>query len=108
MVATVTSLTSAAVTTRYFERDGYYAKSDPEHRKASRWHGEGANPFQAAESEELLARIETLAGDGRVPASRRESLDRILADHAGISATGSSARSGTHAGACRPGRKGAA
>ncbi len=42
MVATVTSLTSAAVTTRYFERDGYYAKSDPEHRKASRWHGRGA------------------------------------------------------------------
>ena len=42
MVATVTSLTSAAVTTRYFERDGYYAKSDPEHRKASRWHGCGA------------------------------------------------------------------
>jgi len=42
MVATVTSLTSAAVTTRYFERDGYYAKSDPEHRKAGRWHGEGA------------------------------------------------------------------
>ncbi|MDE0523785.1 MAG: relaxase domain-containing protein [Boseongicola sp.] len=42
MVATVTSLTSAAVTTRYFERDGYYAKADPEHRKASRWHGEGA------------------------------------------------------------------
>ena len=42
MVATVTSLTSAAVTTRYFERDGYYAKADPEHRKASRWHGHGA------------------------------------------------------------------
>ena len=42
MVATVTALTSAAVTTRYFERDGYYAKSDPEHRKASGWHGRGA------------------------------------------------------------------
>ncbi len=42
MVATVTSLTSAAVTTRYFERDGYYAKADPGHRRASRWHGEGA------------------------------------------------------------------
>ncbi len=42
MVATVTSLSSAAVTTRYFERDGYYAKSDPEHRRASRWHGRGA------------------------------------------------------------------
>ena len=42
MVATVTPLTSAAVTTRYFEQDGYYAKDDPEHRKASRWHGRGA------------------------------------------------------------------
>jgi len=39
MVTTVTSLTSALATTRYFERDGYYAKSDPGHRKASRWHG---------------------------------------------------------------------
>jgi len=44
---------------------------------------EGANPFLSAESEELLGRIEALAGDGRVPASRREGLDRILADHAG-------------------------
>ena len=44
---------------------------------------EGASPFLAEESEELLARIEALAGDGRVPAPRRESLDRILADHAG-------------------------
>lgn len=42
MVATVTPLTSATVTTRYFEQDGYYAKDDPEHRKASRWHGQGA------------------------------------------------------------------
>ncbi len=42
MVATVMSLSSAAVTTRYFERDGYYAKADPEHRRASRWHGRGA------------------------------------------------------------------
>ena len=42
MVATVTPLTSAAVTTQYFEQDGYYAQDDPEHRKASRWHGRGA------------------------------------------------------------------
>ena len=44
---------------------------------------EGTTPFLSAGSEELLARIEALAGDGRVPASRRESLDRILTDHAG-------------------------
>ena len=42
MVATVTPLTSAAVTTRYFEQDGYYAEDDPEHRKASGWYGRGA------------------------------------------------------------------
>ncbi|MYE12522.1 MAG: AAA family ATPase, partial [Gammaproteobacteria bacterium] len=44
---------------------------------------EGTSPFQATESEELLGRIEALAGDGRVPESRREGLDRILADRAG-------------------------
>ena len=27
----------------YFEVDGYYVKNDPEHRKASRWHGEAAD-----------------------------------------------------------------
>ena len=26
----------------YFEKDGYYAKNDPEHRRASRWRGSGA------------------------------------------------------------------
>ena len=42
MVATVTRLSAAATTVHYFEVDGYYAKNDPEHRKASRWHGEAA------------------------------------------------------------------
>ncbi|MCY3873388.1 MAG: relaxase domain-containing protein [Rhodobacteraceae bacterium] len=42
MVATVTQLTSATSTSRYFEQEGYYAKDDPEHRKSSRWHGRGA------------------------------------------------------------------
>ena len=36
MVATVTRLKAAATTVHYFEADGYYAKGDPEHRKASR------------------------------------------------------------------------
>ena len=42
MVATVTRLKAAAMTVHYFEADGYYARNDPEHRKASRWHGEAA------------------------------------------------------------------
>ena len=42
MVATVTRLKAAATTVHYFEVDGYYAKNDPEHRKASCWHGEAA------------------------------------------------------------------
>ncbi len=40
MVATVTDIGSAGLTVHYFEQDGYYAKGDPEHRKASFWHGE--------------------------------------------------------------------
>ncbi len=57
MVATVVSLTSASVTVHYFRREGhglgpnlpanenedYYARSDDEHRKASRWRGSGAS-----------------------------------------------------------------
>ena len=42
MVATVTRLKAAATTVHYFEVDGYYARNDSEHRKASRWHGEAA------------------------------------------------------------------
>ena len=33
---------SASSTVHYFEQDGYYAKDDPEHRKASSWHGQAA------------------------------------------------------------------
>ena len=42
MVATVTALRSSANAVSYFEKDGYYAKDDPEHRDASFWHGEAA------------------------------------------------------------------
>ena len=42
MVASVTRLKAAATTVHYFEADGYYARDDPEHRKASGWHGAGA------------------------------------------------------------------
>ena len=39
MVATIKPLGPAQATVHYFERDGYYAKNDPEHRRASFWHG---------------------------------------------------------------------
>ena len=61
MVATVTRLKAAATTVHYFEADGYYAKSDPEHRKASGWYGEAAalmglhGPVKPKRFEALLA-----------------------------------------------------
>ena len=42
MVATVVVLRSSAVAVTYYERDGYYARNDPEHRQASFWHGDAA------------------------------------------------------------------
>ena len=42
MVATVHELASTATAVSYYEKDGYYAKNDPEHRKASFWHGTAA------------------------------------------------------------------
>ncbi len=42
MVATVHELASSATAVSYYERDGYYARNDPEHRKASFWHGRAA------------------------------------------------------------------
>ena len=38
MVTTVTQLKSSAQAVSYYEKDGYYAKDDPEHRDASFWH----------------------------------------------------------------------
>ena len=61
MVATVTRLKAAATTVHYFEADGYYAKGDPEHRKASGWYGEAAasmglhGPVKPKRFEEILA-----------------------------------------------------
>ena len=42
MVASLIELSSAATTVAYFEAEGYYAKNDPRHRRASFWHGEAA------------------------------------------------------------------
>jgi conjugative relaxase-like TrwC/TraI family protein len=42
MVATVSTVSSASGATRYYEKDGYYAKHDPEHKRGSFWHGKAA------------------------------------------------------------------
>ena len=42
MVASIGAIASAAQGTSYYEKDGYYAKDDAEHRQASAWSGKGA------------------------------------------------------------------
>ena len=42
MVASIGALASSAQGASYYERDGYYARDDPEHRAASAWAGKGA------------------------------------------------------------------
>ena len=42
MAATVVVVRSSAKAVIYYERDGYYARNDPEHRQASFWHGDAA------------------------------------------------------------------
>ena len=61
MVAKVRALKSSAAAVSYYEKDGYYAKDDPEHRDASFWHGEAAKDLGLkghvlpGEFEDLLA-----------------------------------------------------
>ena len=43
MVASIGAIASAAQGTSYYEKDGYYASDDPEHREASAWAGKGAD-----------------------------------------------------------------
>ena len=43
MVASIGAIASAAQGVSYYEKDGYYASDDPEHREASAWAGNGAD-----------------------------------------------------------------
>ena len=43
MVASIGAIASAAQGVSYYEKDGYYARDDPEHREASAWAGKGAD-----------------------------------------------------------------
>ena len=42
MVASIGALASSSQGVSYYERDGYYARDDPEHKAASAWVGKGA------------------------------------------------------------------
>ena len=42
MVASIGALASSSQGVSYYERDGYYARDDPEHKAASEWTGRGA------------------------------------------------------------------
>ena len=68
MVATVVELRSSAMAVTYYERDGYYAKNDPEHRQArllvrGRGQGAGAQGPRAPVALHLGA-VGIRAGDG--------------------------------------------
>ena len=43
MVASIGAIASAAQGVSYYEKDGYYARDDAEHREASAWAGKGAD-----------------------------------------------------------------
>ncbi len=68
------ALSSAAQGASYYERDGYYAKDDPEHRDASAWAGKGAEelglkgPVNADTFRQVL--------EGRVPGGSDTRLGR--------------------------------
>ena len=67
MVATVHELASSATAVSYYEKDGYYAKNDPEHRKASFWHGTAARDL-GLRGHVVPSRFESVLS-GRVPKS---------------------------------------
>ena len=61
------ALSSAAQGASYYERDGYYAKDDPEHREASAWAGKGAEDLGlkgAVDPEVFRAVLEGKLPDG--------------------------------------------
>ena len=48
MVASIGALASSSQGVSYYERDGYYARDDPDHRAASAWTGRGATELGLA------------------------------------------------------------
>ena len=68
------ALASASQGASYYERDGYYAKDDPEHREASAWAGKGAEELGLkgpVDADTFRAALE-----GRVPDGSGKQLGR--------------------------------
>ncbi|MDE0350537.1 MAG: relaxase domain-containing protein, partial [Gammaproteobacteria bacterium] len=65
MVASIGAVASPSQGVSYYERDGYYAKDDPEHRAASAWAGKGADALGL--SGPVDPDTFTAALEGRVP-----------------------------------------
>ncbi len=67
MVASIGAIASAAQGASYYEKDGYYAKDDPEHRDASAWFGKGAEALGLSgpvDAETFKAILEGKVPDG--------------------------------------------
>ena len=67
MVASIGAVAAPAQGASYYERDGYYAKDDPEHRAASAWAGKGAAELGlkgAVDPETFRAALEGEVPDG--------------------------------------------
>ena len=78
MVVSVAAVASPSQGVSYYERDGYYAKDDPEHRIASAWAGKGAEELGLegqVDPEVFRAVLE-----GEVPDGSQKRLGRIGKD----------------------------
>ena len=65
MVASIGAIASPSQGVSYYERDGYYARDDPDHRAASAWAGKGADALGL--SGPVDPDVFTAILEGRVP-----------------------------------------
>ena len=96
MVASIGAIGSAAQGTSYYEKDGYYASDDPEHREASAWAGKGADALGLAgpvDPDVFRAVLEGKVPDGSGRALGRRDKDGKLVHRPGRDVTLSSPKS---------------
>ena len=65
MVASIGAVAAPSQGVSYYERDGYYAKDDPDHRDASAWAGRGAEALGL--SDPVDPDVFTAILEGQVP-----------------------------------------
>ena len=90
------ALSSAAQGASYYERDGYYAKDDPEHRAASAWAGKGAAELGLdgpVDAEVFRAVLEGKVPDGSEQRLGRRGKDGEIAHRPGRDLTFSAPKS---------------